>query len=277
MMHTDRGCCGSSWGKPKRIGANHPARRPVCSAVEHRICLECAYSVGDLERCPECGQEVNAAIRAVWEARRELLRLRSARLKRTAGLLFLAVIVCGLGVLGLVLAPRVGLASQSFKPGTVMQEGVPLAVMLTMIAVVAAWCAPWVLTRMARSHDRAPLMAAWESTMWRIHVPWMSIAPATLVLAITISLLPSDLAQMAGYWTCVLLLIGWGTACIWTFINWTDHLRRALQSVCLLSTRTGTWLIVLGVPMFLASAALGFLGGIFGTLACFANWAPAPF
>ncbi len=279
MMHTDRvGCAGLS-GKPKHIGRgwaaeaealNQTLRSSVPWAVDHRICLECAYPVKDLPKCPECGLDVDSVTLRIWSARQELVARRGARLKRTLGVLLGVVLLCGLGMYGLCNGPSWGLGRASGALTDHWLANVLLALALPSVAVLGAWLAPFPLLYFAKAHDRLPIMCIWEESMWRFHVPWMTICAMGPIFAVFIGV---PFATLAFQMACVMvLLLAWAAICLTIVVIWVQAVKRRLHEVSLLHRAPAVWLILWGVPVFLAAGLLGFFAGMFSTVRSMELW-----
>lgn len=270
MMQTDRGFEVSPWDKPKRIGANHAACRPVRSAVEHRICLECAYPVKDLPKCPECGQDVDSVTLRVWNVRRDLLEQRSRTLRTSLAVLLGAVLLCGFGMYGLCTGPTWGIGRMSAALTDHWVANVLGAILLPSIAVVGAWLAPLPLLYFAKPHNRLPVACIWEASMWRFHVPWMAICVMGPIFAALISIPFATVAYQ--FVAMAVLLIAWISIGLVMAITWVQTVKRRLHDASLLHAAPGVWLILWGVPMFLASGMLGAFAGMFSTVRSMELW-----
>lgn len=236
--------------------------------MEHRICLECAYPVKDLPKCPECGQDVDAVTLRVWNVRRDLRDQRMRTLRTTLGVLFGAVLLCGFGMYGLCTGPTWGIGRMSAALTDHWVANVLGAVLLPSIAVVGAWLAPLPLLYFAKPHNRLPIACIWEASMWRFHVPWMAICVMGPIFG-AFAAFPSLTVQIVGALALFVAWIGLGLLIAFT---WVQSVKRRLHEASLLHAAPGVWLILWGVPMFLASGALGFFAGMFATVRCMELW-----
>ncbi|HEX2837347.1 MAG TPA: hypothetical protein VHN77_04380 [Phycisphaerales bacterium] len=242
--------------------------RPVRSAVDHRICLECAYPVKDLPRCPECGQDVDAVTLRVWNVRRDLLEHRTRRLRRALGVLFGAVVLCGLGMYALCTAPVWGIGRMAGALTDHWVANVVGALVMPTIAILGAWLAPLPLMYFAKPHNRLPIACIWESSMWRFHVPWMSICVLGPLFG-AIAAFPVTVVQVLG---ALLFGLVWIAASVTMAILWVQSVKRRLYEASLLQAAPGVWLVLWGVPMFLGAGILGFFAGMFTAVRSMEMW-----
>jgi hypothetical protein len=212
-------------------------------------CLSCGYDVSSIQtpRCPECGGALAEQDRASMARLRTLLDKGDSVPWRQIGAWTLVMLVYVVGA--------------AYMNGELFTM-IPATVLLT-IAIAGSLALGNVAFLGLERHRRLAAIDAWRRGLWMLHLPWLVIAPLSVVmLAIAFALKAAGRYEEDTLVVGVVGLLVWLPCSIAAFFVFLTRARRRLDSLGA-NTREARVRLRLAALLVLSGAMfLGFGGGL---------------
>ncbi len=215
-------------------------------------CLNCDYDLTGIGagRCPECGRDFTDADREMMRTIADIRRSRTSRW-----------IITGIGWLAIVIGYSIGagvLVAWS-------DESFVGAMLLAIAAFGALGCGWYSLLGCSRAH-RTIALHVWRRQVWLLHLPWLVMAPAALVLAGVWSLVNPG-GEILVVPVSVICMVVWVACLSKVFRVWTNRTDRELARWLTVRAEVRSRLIAAASWVYGGAILLGMLGGLVAILA----------
>ncbi|MGP1309688.1 MAG: hypothetical protein ACTS27_05770 [Phycisphaerales bacterium] len=214
-------------------------------------CLTCGYDVAGLEKpvCPECGRAfTDVDTPAMVRLRRILDRGDAFPRKHVLGwAAVIAVYALGAEIMNV----------EGHMPALV------LSAILLSIACFGSLALGSVAVLGCERPRRLAAQDAWRRELWALHLPWLILAPASIVLlAVSIAFMAAGLGLEATLWAGAPILAAWLLCTLAAPFLFLRRVRRRLAAVDADARLIRLRLLIAALCVLVFTAFIGFGGGL---------------